>query len=562
MSNVYAGGVKATAIANIKAAALARWTTLADGSKDLNREDLAAWLRTEFNSMVPTEATDGSRVSLINVDALVRNLDLSIGRANMATLAGWPVASDAMDDSQRVSAVLELKGRLKNLSEQLTNHYTNFPAQVAAKIADYFVANVDGNYPATTARDIAAYTYIYTYVTDRGEESMPSIASGVVECDRNDTRELHLPPAPAGRSVTHVRVYRSQMGNSSINYLLVTNKNDVKGWPVSGLATDVNGFYILNDGVKDEDLSEVCPSFTWAEPPADFRGIQSMGNGIHVGYSGNTIMPCEPYRPFAYPLPYWKTTSHPIVGMCALDQLLVVGTTGPVKLLYGSSSDQLTEIRHNSGLSVAAARSMVAMSSGVVAFASPSGVCTVNDAGTFTVVTGPEGADLFSKEDWQALGPASIFACEWEGHYLFHVPAGFCYCLNLKTGKLTRLNVTGSAFYVDKANDQVYMAQGTTIKALGGGTGRRTGLWRSKVAVMAKPTGWRWLQVNAPFPATVTVRIYRDGVLWHTKAVTNNKPSNLPPSKGIEWEVEVESTSRVEQVTIASSTEELKDVGA
>jgi hypothetical protein len=44
--------------------------------------------------------------------------------------------------------------------------------------------------------------YIVTYVTDRGEESAPSPASELIECDQNDTVDDHGRQRPrAGRNV-------------------------------------------------------------------------------------------------------------------------------------------------------------------------------------------------------------------------------------------------------------------------------------------------------------------------------------------------------------------------
>jgi hypothetical protein len=341
------------------------------------------------------------------------------------------------------AAVREALAELRRLSDAVTAHYADSVTVATRIIGEYFESELEQGLPEAVVRQIETRAYIYTYVTDRGEESASSPPSELVDVDQNDTTTVVVAAPPAGRHVTHFRLYRSNSSNRGAAYQLVPNPNDDAGFPIGTLT--------VVDDKRSAELQEPCPSLTWDEPPADFRGVVSLGNGIHVGYSGNTILPCEPYHPYAYPPEYRKTTSHPIVGLCALDTLLVVGTRGPLKLLSGTDSASLTEIRHTSGQSVVSARSMVAMSSGVVAFASPDGVCTVDAGGQVQVVTGPDGADLFAQEDWQALNPAEIFAAEWEGSYVFHVPAGFCYCLDLRTGKLTTLNVTGSAFYRDHA---------------------------------------------------------------------------------------------------------------
>jgi hypothetical protein len=72
---------------------------------------------------------------------------------------------------------------------------------VANTIDDYFNANVapDISQGVTLLEENRAY--IVTYVTDRGEESAPSPASELIECDQNDTVDITV-PARAERAAT------------------------------------------------------------------------------------------------------------------------------------------------------------------------------------------------------------------------------------------------------------------------------------------------------------------------------------------------------------------------
>lgn len=553
MSLIYAGGVRATAITNIKAAINARIVVLSDGTKDLNRESLTQWLQEQFNQM----KTDGEAVNEVAVAqavnqtaaALVAELNLAVRKERFMADPNWPRPQTTSDVGAAVRTGL---AELKSLADAVTAHYADTEQRVVRTIEEYFDANgVISGIPAGVQRLIEARSYIYTYVNDWGEESAPSPACAVIELDQNDTVTVEIGAVPTGRNITHWRLYRANSSSTSAAFQLVPNPDDDQGFPVASLS-------VLDDTLA-ADLQEPCPSLTWEEPPSDLRGLVAMGNGIMVGYTGNTVCPCEPYKPYAFPPDYQKTTSHPIVGLCAVDQILVVGTQGAPKILAGSDSASLSEIRHNSGQACVSARSMVATPIGVI-YASPDGLVAVNSSGV-RLITGPEGFNLFTREDWQEFGPSGIFATEHEGCYIFHSTAkGKCYSLDLQSGRLLEIAATGSAFYRDQLTDTLYLAQGTTIKALFTDAARMTATWRSKLMELPATTYFAWLQANADYASPVTVKLYRAGALFHTATLTSAEPVRLPPGRHTDWEVEVTGTQRVRTVTVASSADELKSV--
>jgi hypothetical protein len=554
MSAVYSAGVKATAIAAIKAAINARIVDLPDGTMDLDRESLEAWLRAEFDSMVTDlEATSASYVAGIDCKALVAGLNQDIRKEAFMGRADWPKAEVFGSPAAAASALYGYLADLRRLSGDITDFYADTATKMLDLISGYIQQNVLDSIPKAVTRQVSSAAVIQTWVTDRGEESAPGPASALFDRDENDTLSVTVPAIPTGRTeVTHFRLYMAASSSSAADYLLIPNPSSDAGWPVSSLTVNLGV-------VKDASLQEPCPSTTWEAPPADLRNVVSMGNGIHVGYSGNTIMPCEPYKPYAFPPEYRKTTSFPITGMCALDRLLVVGTQGPPKILSGADSASLTEIRHNSGQACVSARSMVVVGDSVI-YASPDGLVQVSASGGVRNITGPapEGYDLFSLEDWGALTPASIFAAELEGSYLFHVPAGYCYCLDPRTGKLTKIAVTGSTFYRDQITDRLYMAVGATIISVCSAATYQSGIWKSKLVVLPKPAGFAWLYVQSEFSANVTVRLYKNGTLFSTKTVTSRTPVRIESGRDSEWEVEIESTARITEVLLASTSEELR----
>jgi hypothetical protein len=191
-----------------------------------------------------------------------------------------------------------------------------------------------------------------------------------------------------------------------------------------------------------------------------------------------------------------------------------------------------------------------------VIYASPDGLCLANTGGVQLIT-----ANHFTREDWQKLKPESMIGAHHEQTYYFMYDTGTvsgCYALHAETGKLTTLTATGSAFFTDVLSDRLFTVQGTSIVAMFSGATYRTGIWRSKVVVLPSHAGFAWLTVESDFSAGVTVRLYGDGVLVHTVTLTSRAPVRLPSGRYLEYEIEVESTTRWNALTMASSTAELQ----
>lgn len=171
---------------------------------------------------------------------------------------------------------------------------------------------------------------------------------------------------------------------------------------------------------------------------------------------------------------------------------------------------------------------------------------------------------LYTREDWQALSPSTMFAVEHEGiYYLFYNNgAKGCLAFDLASKKLGRVSLQADAAFNDLVSDTLYVANGTSILAIFGGATRRTGRWKSKRMTMAAQTGMAWLKVYGDQDADkpVTLRVYADGALRHTATVTNTAPQRMPPGRWLEFEVDIESQARLTKVVLAGSTQELQSV--
>lgn len=560
MSDIFAGGVHSTAISNITAEINACIVTQADGTKVLNEAALLAWVIAQMRQMVTDgEATSDSYVATAqqNAPGIIAACGAVIDPSNWQARPDWPAHSDttSAQQSASVAGVLAQQAKLKNLAATATAFFADTPDLMSNIINDYFTANVvpDIGVGVTLLEENRAY--VCTYVTDRGEESAWSPASELIECDQNDTVTVTIPAAPSGRFISYFRLYRSSTTNTSQAFQDVPNPGDNQGWPIGTLT--------ITDDKKQGELQEPGPTQLWDEPPADLRGIVAGANGVLAGFRENEFCPCVPEEYYAYPVSMRVTTESPIVGLAYLDQTYFVGTRGYPYFITGADAQTFIAEKLDADQPCTSRKGIVAMRGGFV-WPTPSGLCFANQGGV-ELITGPDGLNLFSRDEWQALDPSSIVAREREGAYVFEWNNGTdsgTYALDLGTRKLVTFSVTASAFFRDSITDQLYYASGLAIKALGASDTMREGRWRTKIVTLEDEPSFAWLQVQSSFDddATVTVNIYGDGALIQTETVASRDPVRVVPGRYREWEVEVLSTLRAASVKLASTSEELQQL--
>lgn len=411
-------------------------------------------------------------------------------------------------------------------------------ARVRTLISDFRLEqNLDAGLPVV-ARIVDTRFYIATYVTDWDEESQISPVSELLEVDQNDTVVVTIPGAPSGRNINRWRLYRSNVGSQTAAFQFVDEG------PINSLT--------YSDTKKNAELQEPCPSITWAEPPENLQGLVGMPNGIMAGFFGNTVCFCEPFVPYAWPLDYQITTEHPIVGLGVFGQTLVVVTRANPYFITGPDSASMSAQKMESNHAGVARRSIVTIQGGVL-YAGADGICLANQNGVQVVSKG-----YWLREDWIALNPSTIFAVEHEGVYVFRLGNGTTYAMG--DGKLVELVLPGSAFYVDRVTDTLYVADGTAVRAAFTAAGHRTARWLSKKVTLPQQQPLAWWKVYSDFAAPVTLRWYGDGELRHTATFNSLEPQRLPPGRWLEHEVEIESSARVTKIALASTTQELQSL--
>lgn len=411
--------------------------------------------------------------------------------------------------------------------------------------------------------------YVYTYVTDQGEESAPSPVSLEVSCKTDATFTIeNLDAPPAGEhGINRLRVYRTQTGTAGdAEYFFLREE-----LATIGTTTD--------DG---RSLGEVMPTDGWLPPPATLSYLTAMWNGMAAAINtvDGAVRYCVAYKVYAWPIAYETLPPNAkAVALGVFGQNLLVLTTGRPVLVSGSSPDSLDEQPLPMAQSCVAPLSAVGLGHGV-AWACPDGLAYVGESGAKLLTTG-----LITRDQWQAMNPASMTGAIYEGAYFgtYEVDGarrGFLIDPLNPTG-IYFLDVGYEAMFFDESQDALFVLDGTAIKKWDAGTAMMTATFRSKVFTgTARNFAGARVEADA-FPVTVVfdaLDLAPDVVaertaerpdlftapdattLRHTRVVADAEPFRLPSGfEARNHQVEVETTSSVQWVAMASSMAELAE---
>ena len=415
---------------------------------------------------------------------------------------------------------------------------------------------------------VNSYFYLYTFVNDWGWESAPSPPSAELECPITATKLISgFSGAPAGNyNINRIRVYRTQPGSG-----------------VSAPFFFLREITIGTTSTQDDnrDLGETLPSLTWLPAPDDLSCLTPLWNGMMAGISGNSFRLSEPYEPYAWPIAYdvVPPDSKP-VAIAYYGQTMIGLTTARPIAVAGSSSDSMDSSPIEVSQGCIAAKSAVSMGTGVV-WASMDGLCSIG----FGRAPGPFTTGFLTREDWQALNPASVTGLMYEGMYFGSYDngsgrKGFFVDPNSPQG-MYFLDTGYQVAHFDELQDQLYVYSFGNIMRWDAGT-PMTVLARSKQFRAPKPISFACAEVVADsYP--VTVRIDALGLtaaqvtaavaanpaltaptatsLRYTKSVTDRNAFRLPGGfTALDWQIELENTVSVQGMVMATSMDELKDV--
>ncbi|HTN66401.1 MAG TPA: hypothetical protein VL051_09495 [Burkholderiaceae bacterium] len=332
--------------------------------------------------------------------------------------------------------------------------------------------------------------YVYTFVTDFGEESEPSAISNLADWQAGQTRTLSgIQAAPAGRNITKQRFYRSQSGQTSGSDLFF----------IAERAASAADFI---DGIALPDLGEVLPSREWNAPPDGLRGLISLPNGMMAGFVGKDLYFCEPYRPHAWPESYVLTMDYPIVALGAYGTTIVVATSGNPYLVAGSAPENMQQEKLELNLPCINARGLVDLGY-AVAYPSNDGLVVASGGGA-KVATDV----LMTRNDWLKTSPASFVAGQFNGRYFASyeyleadgTPSRGTFIIDLSGSMpfILRASRYAQACFYDLPSGALYMLDGVGIYEFDAfGQVNEIMTWHSKQFILPAPSSYGCIKIDA-----------------------------------------------------------------
>ncbi len=303
--------------------------------------------------------------------------------------------------------------------------------------------------------DIITRIYVYTFVTDFGEESEPCPVSNEINWQSGNTVTLSgFANAPSGRAITKQRIYRSQSSLSSgTDFFLIAERS----------ASNSN----FSDTVAVDDFAEVLPSRDWNPPPDTLEGLISLPNGMMAGFVGKELCLCEPYRPHAWPEKYRLTMDYAIVGLGAYGTTIVVATDGQPYIVAGTAPENMQQEKMELNLPCINARGIVDLGY-AVAYPSKDGLVVASGGRADIATTG-----LMTRNDWLKTSPGSFVAGQFNGRYFASFEyleadgspsrGTFIFDLTTATPFMLRGSVKADACFFDVQESALYMLVGTNI---------------------------------------------------------------------------------------------------
>lgn len=291
-------------------------------------------------------------------------------------------------------------------ANSLVNRYAlGVPAPVAAPAVAVSGTPEDG-------AEIVSRAYVYTLVSDLGEEGPPSAPSQNVEVQKGQTVTIAgMNSSAAGyRPVSLMRIYRTVTGTETTEFQFVS---EVQAGESSYTDTKV-----------DSDLAEVLPSRYWIPAPEGLSGLTALPGNMFAGFKGNEIFLSEPGYPHAWPDGYSMSVPHRIVAMEAAGNTLVVLTEANVHTITVDDPALAVPSKLDGYLPCTSAAGVAASPLGVI-FPSLDGLYLVEPGAAPRRLT----SGVFTEKDWRKLQPETFNAVWYAGQYIcFHAPSnGFVF---------------------------------------------------------------------------------------------------------------------------------------
>ncbi len=365
--------------------------------------------------------------------------------------------------------------------------------------------------------------YVYTWVSTLGPLKMlsaPSEASTRVRLGPEPAVKVTTPTtAPAGHGITEKWIWREATSSEGETAFQIVAKLPM-------------GTADFMDYQTDSVLgAEILESIGWAPPPSDAVSVVSGTNGITYYGAGNMVYPTPVNRPHACP-PLWaKTLDDEFVGMAAIKSDVYVLTAGQGHVITGTDPSSLRMDKLNKPLACASARGIAVHERWGVIYPSLDGLAYANGLETDLLTQG-----LMSEREWGAFNPSSITGMVYDGHYVgFYdtgsTQAGFIVDLRENGLGIGGLSFHATALWLNRRTGNLHMVVGGQHVTFNTATALRTFSWWSRDFLIDDPAWFQFGRIElASGSGAVTLEVFSDDALVHTRSVSTSDEFRLPPN--------------------------------
>jgi hypothetical protein len=388
-------------------------------------------------------------------------------------------------------------------------------------------------------------SYLFTYVTDRGEESAPSASTDPLAVLPSQTVNLKLWIGFAPENAESIRIYRTETTDSGTNFFFIKELL---------LSTAIGNLIAYEDDVMTVDLpGDSLQTLTWAPPPVDLKGLVLSTKGFYAGYSGSNLYLSEPGLAYAWPDKYKIDFKGQIQHIALYGDNLVVFTDREIALIVGHTPLEVRKIKVE-GFELLTSIYSTTEIDGLLYFACPTGIAALSGP-SVSVVSEP----VISKRFWTSNFNASEVRIDSfdQALYLFSLGQVFRLGLGEDSGGFIKLSDSSIRdLYTSSTYRGVIMlpTSGTGYYIFDKGSeGNRTAKWLSKLEVADVPMTPISVRVLAEgYP--ITFRIYDAVELAQTITITSDKIRKLPVlRRGREWAFEIESAYIMVSLEVGTS---------
>lgn len=415
-------------------------------------------------------------------------------------------------------------------------------------------------------------SYTYTWVDVFGVESAPAAPTEPTRSHDDETWTLSGFSAPPANAVA-VRIYR-------IGSKLESGKNlDLRFDTTFQLVEELDIADLGATYVDARQLKDLCYGTLETEmnccPPPCLCSVVELQSGYLAGYAGNRVHISQRYEHWNWPDENVVEIPEQIVGLVAFGDVLFVGTTGrPYRIALRPGAEEfLGEQRFTTNMEIVEAnenypamteRTMVKTSFGAV-YVSEKGLIALQPSGPAVNMTRAR----IDEDDWRGMLPNRL---TWQNGVLYgtRAPVGEAFRFDIRSdgegnvdlGDLVTIDMQAHATHTGR-DGHVYYADGDgAVYKWDEGAGNLPYLWRSRKFTTSGQMMYSAAKVVADYgkPVTFTLRKERNGVMEavFTRAVDHSRPFRIPhQGRGVVWQMEVEGTTLVHELHIATSVAEL-----